>query len=439
MTGLPNRGLFRERLIQALARADKVEQPLAVLFLDLDRFSRINDTMGHDLGDRLLTRIVERLVAVTRSADTLARVGGDEFAVILDKQASAATSVILARRLLNAIARPYDIDGHEMHLGASVGISFYPDDARDADQLIRNADRAMYHAIHEAPNGYRFFSSAMNVEMQARNTLERDLRLAIGRDEFVVHYQPQLELSTGVVIGLEALVRWEHPSRGLVLPGEFISLAEETGLIVPLGALVLRRVCEQIRTWSDDGLDLVPVAVNLSAVQLHRDSLVDDIQAVVEECGIEPRWLELELTESSVMTDAKAAERTLQALDAFGIKLAIDDFGTGYSSLSYLKRFPVTKLKIDQSFVSSLADETSNDAAIARAIITLGHSLGMHVVSEGVETEGQLAYLRRQGCDSIQGFLFSRPVPAQEVPSILERTRQPGVETSEEPPMAEAG
>ncbi|MDR3439309.1 EAL domain-containing protein [Telmatospirillum sp.] len=419
MTSLPNRGLFRERLGQALARADVLHHPVAVLFLDLDRFSRINDTMGHDLGDRLLTQIVERLGIVTRSADMLARIGGDEFAVILDEKAGADVAVMLARRMLNVVTKPYDLDGQQVHVGASIGISLYPDDAADADQLIKNADMAMYRAIHEVPNGYRFFSNAMNEEMQERNTLERDLRRALARDEFILHYQPQRDVLTGAVIGLEALVRWNHPERGLVFPESFIFLAEETGLIVPLGEIVLRIACQQIRAWHDAGLKVVPVAVNLSAVQLHRPEFVAEISQIVVECGINPEWLELELTESGLMADAEAAEQMLRALDDFGIKLAIDDFGTGYSSLNYLKRFPVSKLKIDRSFVHSLSDESSDDAAIARAIITLGHSLGMRVVSEGVETEEQLSYLRRQGCDAVQGYLFSRPVPAAEVPPML--------------------
>jgi len=419
LTGLPNRILFRERLRQAVARAEVLGQPLGVLFLDLDHFSGVNDTMGHDLGDRLLAEIVERLQAATRPSDSLARVGGDEFAVILTERAGSDSAATLARRLLEAVARPYSIDGHEVHLGSSIGISIYPDDGGDADQLIKNADMAMYRAIREAPNGYRFFSNSMNDEMRARVALERDLRRALGRDEFELHYQPQLDVLSGRIIGLEALVRWNHPEMGLIMPANFIPLAEETGLIIPLGEIVLRLACSQIRLWIDAGLDMVPVAVNLAAAQLLRDGLAEDIAMIVGESGIPPRWLELELTESGVMEDAVVAERALRALDDFGTKIAIDDFGTGYSSLSYLKRFPVRKLKIDQSFVRSLGDSGGNDAAIARAIITLGHSLGMTVVSEGVETEAQLSYLRGQGCDVVQGFLFSRPVPANAIPALL--------------------
>ncbi len=419
LTGLPNRGLFRQKLIQAIARGEATEQPLAVLFLDLDHFNRVNDTMGHELGDRLLRAIVDRLAICTRSADTLARVGGDEFAVILTEAAGSEAVAAQARRLLAAVTDPYEIEGHHIQVGGSVGVALYPEDAVDPDQLIKNADTAMYGAIREAPNGYRFFSNTMNEEMQARVGLERDLRRALSRDQFELHYQPQLEILTGRIIGLEALVRWNHPEQGQIMPGRFIPLAEESGLIVPLGDLVLDLACRQLRAWLDAGLAVVPVAVNLSAAQLRLPDLVENLRRLLATHAIEPRWIELELTESGIMEDAGAAVRTLYELAEAGIKLAIDDFGTGYSSLSYLKRFPVAKLKIDKSFVHSLGEPDGNDAAIARAIITLGHSLGMTVVSEGVETEEQLAYLRSQGCDAVQGYLFSRPLPAAQVPALF--------------------
>jgi diguanylate cyclase (GGDEF)-like protein/PAS domain S-box-containing protein len=418
LTGLPNRSLFRERLAQAVARAQAVHQRLAVLFLDLDHFSRINDSMGHDLGDQLLAQLVERLTATTRAADTLARIGGDEFAVILSTKVGVDTAAILARRLISAVSTPYDIDGQEVHLGASVGMALYPDDGADADQLIKNADVAMYRAIHEAPNGYRFFSSEMTEEMTTRLNLERDLRRALSRDELVLYYQPQLDVLSGRVVGMEALVRWNHPELGLLAPGRFIPLAEETGLIIPLGELVLRLACRQIHTWVEAGVPMVPVAVNLAAHQFRRPGLAEMIHDIIDLSAIETRWLELELTESGIMEDAQAAEMTLAELAEQGLKISIDDFGTGYSSLSYLKRFPIHKLKIDQSFVRNLGQD-EDDAAIARAIITLGHSLGMTVVSEGVETTTQLDYLRSQGCDMVQGFLFSRPVPADQIPAML--------------------
>lgn len=424
LTGLPNRTLFRQRLSQAITRADVIHAPLAVLFLDLEHFSHINDTLGHDLGDRLLGKIVERLSAVTRAVDTLARIGGDEFAVVLTEGASTDAAAVLARRLLGAVTRPYDIDGHEIHIGASVGIAIHPEDGQDADQLIKNADVAMYQAIREAPNGYRFFSNAMNEELRARVTLERDFRRALIREEFLLHYQPQLDILTGRVVGLEALVRWRHPENGLISPGRFIPLAEETGLISPLGDMVLRMACRQIHDWQQQDVPVVPVAVNLAAGQLRRPGLVEDILSVIQESGIETHLLELELTESGVMEDAGAAEHTLRELNAHGIKLAIDDFGTGYSSLSYLKRFPVAKLKIDQSFVRPLGTD-EDDGAIARAVITLGHALGMTVVSEGVENQAQLSYLRSHGCDVMQGFLFSRPLPAAEIPAVLRARNAP--------------
>ncbi len=425
LTGLPNRALFRERLRQAVARSEVTSLPMAVLFLDLDHFSRINDTMGHELGDRLLAEIVSRLSGAARNVDTLARVGGDEFAAILCDDASAEGAANLARRMLAAISLPYDLDGHEIHVGASVGIAVYPEDGREPDHLIKNADMAMYRAIREAPNGYRFFSNAMNEEMRARVTLERDLRRALTRNEFELHYQPQLDILTGRMVGMEALVRWRHPEQGMIPPGRFIPLAEETGLIIPLGDQVLHMACAQIRSWLNQGLPMVPVAVNLSAIQMRRETLIEDIMKILQDNGIDSRWLELELTESGVMEDAEAAERTLRELSGQGIKLAIDDFGTGYSSLSYPKRFPISKLKIDRSFVSSLEDEGGNDAAIARAIITLGHSLGMTVVSEGVETQAQLAYLRANGCDTVQGYLFSKPVPAADIPPMLQPVASP--------------
>jgi diguanylate cyclase (GGDEF)-like protein/PAS domain S-box-containing protein len=423
LTGLPNRRLFRQQLAQVIARAEVVKEPAAVLFLDLDRFSRVNDTMGHDLGDRLLGQIVARLTSSTRAAETVARIGGDEFAAIMAERATGEAAVALAQRMLAAVTLPFVIDGQEIHMGASVGIALYPDDGTDADLLIKSADVAMYRAVREAPNGYCFYSTAMNEEMQARVNLERDLRRALARDEFELHYQPQLELLDGRVIGLEALLRWNHPTEGLIPPGRFIPLAEETGLIIPLGQLVVRQACRQVRAWLDAGLPMVPVAVNVSADQMRQPGLAEMIIGTIAEYGVDARWIELELTESAIMEDAGAAEQILRRLADAGIKLVIDDFGTGYSSLSYLKRFPVVKLKIDQSFISSLTAPDGNDAAIARAIITLGHSLGMSVVSEGVETDEQLAYLHAHGCDGVQGFLFSRPVPASQVPALLGPSR----------------
>ncbi len=425
LTGLPNRTLFRERLRQAVGRCEANFESLALLFLDLDHFNRVNDTLGHDVGDRLLVQLVERLNSAARSADTVARIGGAEFAVVQTDLAGSEAAAALARRLIAAISEPFRIEEHEIHLGASVGISIYPNDAIDPDHLIKNADMAMYRAVREVPNGFRFFSNEMNEETRARLAMERDLRRALGRSEFMLHYQPFVEAESGRIVGLEALVRWEHPEQGMIGPGRFIPLAEETGLIVPLGEWVLREACRQVRHWLDKGLPVVPVSVNLSAQQLRQPDVVGLVRGIMDEYEVDGSLIELELTESSVMQDAGSAEKILTALAESGISLAIDDFGTGYSSLSYLKRFPVHKLKVDQSFVRDLTIDP-NDAEIARAIIALGHSLGLRVVSEGVETVDQLRYLRSQGCDLIQGFLFSRPIPASEVMDLIQR--QPFVE-----------
>ena len=422
LTGLPNRSMFRERLRQSLTRASMMHLEAAVLFLDLDHFNRINDIMGHEIGDRLLGQIVERLSeAAGQAADSLSRVGGDEFGLILTDRDVEISTTALARSLLSVFVDSFEISGQNIPMNASIGISLFPKDGETADQLMKNTDMAMFRAIREAPNGYRFFSAIMNEELRTRVTLERDLRQALGHNELILYYQPQFDIQTGHIVGLEALVRWQHPTLGLVSPGQFIPLAEETGLIVTLGDEVLTIACRQIRAWLEAGVPLVPVAVNLSAAQLRRGGLVEHIVSVIEQEKIEPRWLELELTESAVMEDALAAERTLRSLNGYGIKLSIDDFGTGYSSLSYLKRFPVAKLKIDQSFVRSLAND-ENDAAIARAIITLGHSMGLEVLSEGVETSEQLEYLRLQQCDTVQGFFFSRPIPADEIPPLLKKS-----------------
>ncbi|MBF0394436.1 MAG: EAL domain-containing protein [Alphaproteobacteria bacterium] len=420
LTALPNRGLFRDRLQHAVARARARGAILAVLFLDLDQFNRINDTLGHAVGDEVLKATVLRMSAAVRSADTLARVGGDEFAMILSDLPNAEAAANAARQVLAAVARPLEVGGNEVHMGASIGISVFPGDGDDADQLVTNADMAMYRAIREAPNSYRFYGNAMNAEVRARMNVERELRRAVGKQEFVLYYQPQVEAASGRIVCLEALVRWRCPDRGLIPPMEFIPVAEESGLILAIGEWVLIEACGQLRQWQRMGLPVVPVAVNVSAAQLRHQDFVARVRGVLADTGLPANLLEMELTESIVMEDAPAAVRLLGELSATGIKLAIDDFGTGYSSLSYLKRFPVDKLKIDKSFVRDLTTD-NNDAEIARAIISLGHSLNLKIVSEGVETEGQLNYLIQEGCDVIQGYLFSRPVPAEEVEPLLRR------------------
>ncbi|WP_142850310.1 EAL domain-containing protein [Telmatospirillum sp. J64-1] len=418
LTALPNRLLFRDRLQQAVARARAGKGKLAVLFIDLENFSRINDTLGHDYGDRLLTVIVDRITDVARSADTIARVGGDEFAVVQTDLTHAESVAVLAQKIIQAICRPVDLDGHDAQVSAGIGISIFPDDAEDPEQLVKNADMAMYRAVREMPQSFQFFSQEMNTETQARLDMERDLRRALGRQELLLHYQPQVDALTGRITSMEALVRWRHPKAGMISPGRFIPIAEDSGLIVPLGDWTLREACRQLRAWLDEGLPVVRVGVNFSALQLRQPDPVGMVHQILEETWVPPQLVELELTESAVMTDAEEAAKLLNDFSELGIQLAIDDFGTGYSSLSYLKRFPVDKLKIDQSFVRELP-RNQNDAGIARAIISLGHTLGLKVVSEGVETAEQCRYLEDAGCDLFQGYFFTQPIPAPEAMRLL--------------------
>ncbi|CAA7615248.1 bifunctional diguanylate cyclase/phosphodiesterase [Magnetospirillum sp. UT-4] len=420
LTALPNRLLFRERLQRTVARARAERGELAVLFIDLDDFSRYNDVLGHDGGDRLLLQVVERVMMAARGAEVVARVGGDEFALLMLGGADLAETT--AQAVLEAMQGAYDIDGSDVHVGGCVGITVFPSDGGDADVLMKNADIAMYRAIHEAQGGYCFFAPTMHDELERRRGIEADLRRAVARDELVLYYQPVVEIAGRRILGFEALLRWNRGGAGLVAPAEFIHLAEANGLIVPIGEWVLREACRQAREWADAGLAEVPVAVNLSAVQLLRQDLPLLIRGALTETRLPAARLELELTETTVMADASAALRTLGEVSAQGVALAVDDFGTGYSSLERLKRFPVGKLKIDQSFVRDLAEDDS-DAAIARAIISMGHALGLMVVAEGVETEAQLAILAAQGCDAVQGFLFSPPVSATEAAELLRRGR----------------
>ncbi|MBC7907148.1 MAG: EAL domain-containing protein [Rhodospirillaceae bacterium] len=418
LTALPNRLLFREHLQRAIARAKAERSSLGVLFLDLDDFSHYNDVLGHDGGDRLLLQLVERLMSAARGVETLGRVGGDEFAVVLTGGGEAAAE--MAQTLLAAVAQPFDLDGHEVQLGASVGIALFPLDGGDAETLMKNADVAMYRAIHEVSNGYRFFAPAMDAELAARRRMEGDLRRAAIRGELVLHYQPIVRVNDRRIIGFEALVRWNHPEDGLIPPGEFIPLAEENGLIGPIGEWVLIEACRQAALWIKDGLPPVPIAVNLSAVQMKRQDLPMLVRRILAEAGLPPGRLELELTETAMMDDPEAAGRVLADIEAMGMGLAVDDFGTGYSSLGRLKRFPVCKLKIDRSFVSELA-ENQSDRAIARAIVSLAHALELTVVAEGVETEAQFAILAAEGCDSVQGYLFSPGVPAEQAAELLRK------------------
>lgn len=413
LTGLPNRALLQDRLKQALAAASRHKKQLSLLFLDLDHFKNINDSLGHDVGDLLLQAVAERLQGCVREGDTVSRLGGDEFVVVLLDIQKSDNAAYVAQKIVDELAAPFSLGEHVLYVTSSIGISLFPEDGRNSDMLIRNADSAMYSAKTGGRNDYRFFTQDMNEQALARLALEIDLRQALALGEFRLHYQPQISSETGKVIGMEALIRWQHPVRGMVSPASFIPLAEELGLIVSIGDWVLREACRQNRAWQVQGLPPVPIAVNLSALQFLQQNLPDKIQAILEETGLEPRYLELELTESTFMQDAEQTITMLQTLKAMGLQLAIDDFGTGYSSLSYLKRFPIDKLKIDQSFVRHLASDP-DDAAIARTIISMGHSLRLEVIAEGVETAEQLVFLETEGCDQIQGYYFSKPLAADE-------------------------
>ena len=414
LTRLPNRTKFREDLEQTLRRVNR-DGRVAVLCLDLDHFKEINDSLGHPIGDDLLKDVASRLRTSVREGDTVARLGGDEFAIVqagTDLQASESSS--LAERLVEIVGAPYAIHGHQLNIGVSIGIAFAPNDGEDPDQLLKNADMALYRAKEDGRATYRFFEPGMDARAQARRLLEIDLRAALTRDEFEVHYQPIHDLNTDRITAFEALIRWKHPLRGMISPMDFIPLAEETGLITQLGDWILRKACMDAAAWSRE----VRVAVNLSPVQFKNSNLVQSVIAALAASGLAPERLELEITESVLLQDSEATLAALHRLRSFGVKISMDDFGTGYSSLSYLRSFPFDKIKIDRSFVQELA--TRDDSmAIVRAVTGLGKSLGISIVAEGVETNEQLGLLRTEGCTEVQGFLFSRPRPAQDVEAML--------------------
>jgi len=412
LTGLPNRTLLRDRLGQLIATAHRDNTQFALLFLDLDRFKYINDSMGHSVGDKLLQSVALRLQDCVREGDTVSRIGGDEFVLLLREIDKPAVAVV-SDKLLKSLATPFNLNGQEISTFASIGIALYPQHAGDSDTLMKNADAAMYNAKENGRNNYKFFMPEMNFRANQVFLMEKDMRVALQQDQFMLVYQPQVDLASGMVCGAEALIRWKHPEKGLVAPAEFIPVAEETGQIIQIGEWVLRTACWRFAAWQKQGMPAIPLAVNLSIRQLRQPNLADVVESVLKDTGLSPHCLELEITEGIMMGDTKAAMEFLTRMHQLGVQMSIDDFGTGFSSLSYLKNLPVSKLKIDQSFVRDI-DTDESDAAIIRSIISLGHRLEMKVIAEGVETLEQLDFLRLRGCDEVQGYFISRPLPADD-------------------------
>jgi diguanylate cyclase (GGDEF)-like protein len=423
LTDLPNRNLLRERLDRALAQACRDEQTLTVIFLDLDRFKLVNDTAGHAEGDRLLQSVADELRSLAREGDTVGRVGGDEFILLIQGIAGAEDAAAVAERILESFRRLRVLGGHEFHITASLGVTMYPGGGEDSETLLRNADIAMYQAKQAGRDNCQFYNPAMNTQIEERLVLESDLRHALERGEFTVNYQPQVDVNTRQVVGVEALVRWQHPERGLVLPGEFIPVAEETGLIVPLGEWVLRTACTQNKAWQEAGFPPMRMAVNLSARQFQEPNLVDAVAQVLRESGLDPHYLQLEITEGTAIQDVDFTITMLRILREMGVEIAIDDFGTGYSSLAYLQRFAIDVIKLDRSFMRDIPIKTS-DAAIATTVIMMAHNLKLSVIAEGVETEEQLAFLKEQGCDEFQGYLFSKPLPPTHLEKLIKRGKR---------------
>jgi diguanylate cyclase (GGDEF)-like protein/PAS domain S-box-containing protein len=418
LTGLPNRMLLNDRIGQAIALSARRSGKVAVLFLDLDGFKYINDSLGHPVGDRLLKSVAKRLVGCVRRSDTVSRQGGDEFVVLLSELRSAEDAAVSARRMLRAVANAHSVDQHDLHITTSIGVSVYPNDGGDAEALIKNADTAMYQAKENGRQSYQFFAPAMNVRAVERQSVEENLRRALKHQEFKLQYQPKVDLNAGRITGAEALLRWNHPTRGLISPGRFIPVAEECGLILPIGAWVLREACTQARIWLDHGLNFTTMAVNVSAMEFREDDFLRGLFGILDETGLGPEYLELELTESVLMKRAESTASILQVLRDRGVKVSIDDFGTGYSSLSYLRKFPVDSLKVDQSFVRQIGT-AGDDTTIVTAIIGMARSLKLRVVAEGVETLEELEFLCAHHCDEAQGYYFSRPLPPADFAHLL--------------------
>ncbi|MES2355535.1 MAG: EAL domain-containing protein [Pseudomonadota bacterium] len=418
MTGLPNRALFKDRLAGALIIAQRQETLVGVIYLDLDRFKVINDSLGHPVGDALLQAVAAKLKGALRKSDTVARLGGDEFVIMMPTIARPEDAATVAKTLLAALSRPLQVEGNEFHVTASLGISVYPQDGDTHDILLKNADAAMYRAKEQGNNNFQFYTRQLGEDAQARITLESALHRALEQREFELHYQPKVDLKTGQISGVEALIRWRHPERGMVPPDQFIRLAEEIGLIVPIGEWVLKTACEQAKAWHANGYSNISMAVNLSARQFRQHDILGTVRRVLADTGLPPEYLELELTESVFMKDSDSVLEALRQLKALGVFLSLDDFGTGYSSLSYLRRFPIDVVKIDRSFTRDVTD-SDDDASLTKAIIAMAKSLNMRTVAEGVETEGQLNFFLENRCDAIQGYFFSRPLPTDGMTALL--------------------
>jgi diguanylate cyclase (GGDEF)-like protein/PAS domain S-box-containing protein len=419
VTNLPNRLLLHDRIAQAIALARRQNRPVAIIFLDLDRFKYINDSLGHATGDKLLQSISKRLLASVRRSDTVSRQGGDEFVILLSEITHPEDAATSAKKILLSLSAPHSIGGQDLHINGSIGISVYPEDGEDAETLIKNADMAMYHAKENGRNNFQFFKEEMNLKAVERQSLEGSLRRALEREEFLLHYQPKVNLDTGEITGVEALIRWQQCDRGLVPPSQFVRIAEDCGLIIQIDRWVLREACRQAREWQDAGLPFKRISVNVSAAEFRAKTFLAEVRAILRETGLEARYLDLELTEGVLMQHAESSAAALHALKAIGIHIAVDDFGTGYSSLSYLQQFPIDVLKIDKSFVHRITSDP-HDSSIVSAIIDMGKNLKLRVIAEGIETEEQRTFLQAHHCAEGQGYLFSRPLAAAQFAHLLQ-------------------